>query len=149
MKKNKLVGFVAGAFDLLHCGHIMMFKEAKKQANVKYLIVGLQTNPSIDRPGIKNKPVQSVIERFFQLESVKYIDKIIPYETEEDLENLFKILPINIRIIGEEYLDIPFTGKDICLDKHIKIYYNNRKHKFSTTELRSRVATIHDKTLFK
>ena len=130
-------GFTCSTFDLLHAGHIMMLKEAKAQC--EHLIVGLQTDPTIDRPDTKNKPIQSIVERYIQLEAVKYVDEIYVYSTERDLEDLLLILPINIRILGEEYQHKMFTGKDICLNRGIELYYNKREHSFSTTELRQRV----------
>jgi glycerol-3-phosphate cytidylyltransferase len=102
------------------------------------LIVGVQSDPTIDRPGTKNKPVQSVVERYVQLSAVKFIDQIIVYDTEKDLEDLLMFLPITVRIIGEEYKDKDFTGKQICEDRGIKIWYNSRNHRFSSSELRNR-----------
>ena len=131
------IGFTCSAFDLLHAGHVLMLEEAK--SNCDFLIVGLQVDPSIDRPG-KNKPVQSITERFFQLSAVKFVDKIIPYSTEQDLEDLIKSQPINIRFIGEEYRHKDFTGKEYCQESGIEIYYNSRKHRFSSSELRSRIS---------
>ena len=136
---GKPVGFTCSTFDLLHAGHILMLAEAKSVCD--YLIVGLQLDPSIDRPDTKNSPVQSIVERHVQLSAVKYVDEIIVYQTEKDLEDLLMFLPITIRIIGEEYEDKNFTGKNICEQRNIKIYYNQRKHSFSTTELRNRVAS--------
>ena len=136
---GKPVGFTCSTFDLLHAGHILMLAEAKSICD--YLIVGLQIDPSIDRPNVKNKPVQSIVERFVQLSAVKFVDEIIVYQTEKDLEDMLMFLPITIRIIGEEYKDKEFTGKQICEQRSIQIYYNQRKHSFSTTELRNRVAT--------
>lgn len=125
-----MIGFTCGAFDLLHAGHVVMFKEAKQ--NCKYLIVGLQTDPSIDRQE-KNKPVQSIYERYIQLKAVKYIDEVIPYDTEKSLLDLLNSTHIDIRFIGEDYVDKHFTGKGMH-----EVYYTSRKHSFSTTELRSR-----------
>ena len=136
---GKPVGFTCSTFDLLHAGHILMLAEAKSICD--YLIVGLQIDPSIDRPNVINKPVQSIVERFVQLSAVKFVDEIIVYQTEKDLEDMLMFLPITIRIIGEEYKDKEFTGKQICEQRNIQIYYNQRKHSFSTTELRNRVAT--------
>ena len=127
------VGFTCSCFDLFHAGHIMMLKEAKSICD--YLIVGLQTDPTIDRPE-KNRPIQSVVERFIQLESCKYVDEVVVYATEKDLLDILYSYPINIRVVGEEYRDKDFTGKDL---EHIEMYYNSRKHSFSTTELRGRV----------
>ncbi len=129
----KKVGFTCSCFDLFHAGHIMMLKEAKSVCD--YLIVGLQTDPTIDRPE-KNKPIQSVFERYVQLEACKYVDEIVIYATEKDLLDILHSYPINVRVVGDEYKDKEFTGKDLS---HIQIYYNSRKHSFSTTELRKRV----------
>jgi len=130
-------GFTCSAFDLLHAGHILMLEEAKNHCD--YLIVGLQNDPSVDRVG-KNKPIQSLVERYVQLKGVKYIDEIIVYNTEKDLEDLLKILDIQVRFVGEEYKDKALTGRDICTARNISIHYNKRQHSFSTTELRSRIA---------
>ena len=127
------VGFTCSCFDLFHAGHIMMLKESKSICD--YLIVGLQTDPTIDRPE-KNRPIQSVVERFIQLESCKYVDEVVVYATEKDLLDILYSYPINIRVVGEEYRDKDFTGKNL---EHIEMYYNSRKHSFSTTELRGRV----------
>lgn len=115
-----------------------MLAEAKEHCD--YLIVGLQVDPTIDRPE-KNKPVQSITERFIQLDAVKYVDYIIPYSTEVDLEDLIKSQRIDVRFIGEEYKDKMFTGKEYCLNSKIEIYYNSRNHRFSSSELRSRIAS--------
>lgn len=133
---GKPVGFTCSTFDLLHAGHILMLAEAKSICD--YLIVGVQSDPTIDRPETKNKPVQSIVERYVQLSAVKFIDEIIVYDTEKDLEDLLMFLPITLRIIGEEYRDKPFTGKNICEDRGIKIFYNSRTHRFSSSELRQR-----------
>lgn len=138
-KIGKPIGFTCSTFDLLHAGHILMLAEAKSICD--YLIVGLQIDPSLDRPEVKNKPIQSVVERFVQLSAVKFVDEIIVYQTEKDLEDMLMFLPISLRIIGEEYKDKEFTGKQICEDRGIRIYFNQRRHSFSTTELRKRVAT--------
>jgi glycerol-3-phosphate cytidylyltransferase len=136
MKENKKVGFTCSCFDLFHAGHIMMLKEAK--SNCDYLIVGLQTDPAIDRPE-KNKPVQSVFERFVQLDACKYVDEVVVYATETELLDILRSYPIDVRIVGDEYADKEFTGKDLSM----KIYYNRREHSFSTTELRGRVIKRH------
>lgn len=133
---GKPVGFTCSTFDLLHAGHILMLAEAKSVCD--YLIVGLQSDPTIDRPGSKNKPVQSIVERYVQLSAVKFVDEIVVYDTEKDLEDLLMFLPITMRIIGEEYEGKNFTGKEICDDRNIKMFYNSRKHRFSSSELRSR-----------
>ena len=136
-KGSGKIGFTCSTFDLLHAGHITMLEEAKHHCD--FLIVGLQSDPTIDRPGEKNKPVQSLIERQIQLSAVKYIDEIIVYNTEQDLEDMLLTLPINIRILGEEYRDKPFTGKDICAKRDIEVFFNGRDHSFSRTSLRKRV----------
>lgn len=131
------VGFVASAFDLCHAGHIQMLREAKEQCD--YLICGLQTDPTIDRPN-KNKPVQTIVERYTQLKGVRYVDEIIPYATESDLEDILSMYHIDVRILGEEYREQDFTGKDICKKRNIQLYFNKRDHRFSSSDLRKRVA---------
>ena len=111
------IGFTCSTFDLFHAGHIMMLKEAKTQC--EHLIVGLQTDPTIDRPGIKNKPVQSVFERYEQLKACKYVDEILVYATEEDLLNILLSYPINVRILGEEYQQRDFTGMHIPMELYL------------------------------
>jgi glycerol-3-phosphate cytidylyltransferase len=133
---GKKIGITFSTFDMLHAGHIAMLAEAKNHCD--YLIAGLQTDPTIDRPDTKNKPVQSIVERYVQLSAVKFVDEIIVYDTEKDLEDLLMFLPITIRVIGEEYRDKAFTGKNICEDRGIKIFYNSRTHRFSSSELRQR-----------
>jgi len=130
------IGFTASAFDLFHAGHICMLEEAKQHCD--YLIVGLQTDPTIDRPA-KNRPVQTVYERWVQLAACQYIDRIIPYATEKELLDILQSQNIDVRFVGEEYMDVDFTGKDLG----IPIHYNKRRHSFSTTELRQRVFTAH------
>lgn len=127
------VGITCSAFDLLHAGHIVMLQEAKSVCD--YLICALQINPSTEFDN-KEAPIQSIVERQIQLSAVKYVDEIILYETEKDLETIFKTLAIDIRIIGEEYRDKYFTGKYICEERNIDIHYNSRKHNFSSTKLR-------------
>ena len=129
-------GITFSTFDLLHAGHIHMLREAKSVCD--YLLVGLQVDPSIDRSD-KNKPVQTLVERFSQLNAVKYVDEIIPYQTEEDVVDILMLYMPNVRIIGEDYRWKDFTGKDFCTQKGIEIYYNKREHNFSTTELRAKV----------
>ena len=136
------VGITFSTFDLLHAGHIAMLREAKDQCD--YLIAGLQIDPTVDRPE-KNKPVQTIVERYTQLKAVGYVDEIIPYGTEEDLEDILQMYPINIRILGEEYRDKDFTGKDICRSRDIDLHFNKRDHRFSTSDLRSRVAETENK----
>ena len=126
-------GFTCSTFDLFHAGHLLMLEEAKKQCD--YLIVGLQTDPTIDRPKEKNKPVQTVFERFIQLEACKYVDKVIPYTTEKELIDILLSYHIDVRILGEEYIEKDFTGMELGME----FYFNQRKHSFSTTELRQRV----------
>jgi glycerol-3-phosphate cytidylyltransferase len=133
MNLNPTIGFTCSTFDLFHAGHLMMLKEAKQHCD--YLIVGLQSDPTIDRPE-KNKPIQSLFERFEQLKACKYIDEIIPYTTEKELTDLLLSYKIDVRIVGEEYKDRDFTGKDF----DIEIHYNKRRHSFSSSELRQRVA---------
>ena len=130
------VGFTASTFDLLHAGHVSMLREAKEQCD--YLICGLQVDPSVDRPN-KNKPVQTLVERYTQLAGIKYVDEIIPYQTEEDLEDILKMVNIDLRIIGSEYKDKTFTGRATCAARGIEIYFNKRDHRFSTSDLRKRV----------
>ena len=126
------VGFTCSTFDLFHAGHLMMLKEAKTVCD--HLIVGLQTDPSIDRPE-KNKPVQSVFERYEQLKACRYIDEILVYATEEDLLNILLSYPIDVRVLGQEYMEKEFTGSNLGMQLH----FNKREHNFSTTELRQRV----------
>jgi len=131
------IGFTCSTFDLFHAGHIMMLKEAKTQCD--HLIVGLQTDPTIDRPDTKNKPIQSVFERYEQLKACKYVDEILVYETEQDLVNILLSYTINVRILGQEYMEKDFTGRWECEMRDIELYFNKREHNFSTTELRQRV----------
>ena len=131
-----IVGFTASAFDLLHAGHVQMLREAKEQCD--YLIVGLQTDPTLDRTD-KNPPVQTIVERYTQLKGIEYVNEIIPYGTEQDLEDILTMYHIHVRVIGEEYRDREFTGKDICNKLGIDIYFNKRNHRFSTSDLRKRV----------
>ena len=130
------VGFTCSAFDLLHSGHISMLREAKDQCD--YLICGLQTDPSANRPE-KNAPIQTIVERYTQLKAVGYVDEIIPYSTEEDLKDILSMYSIDIRILGDEYREKDFTGKDICKRRDIGLHFNKRDHRFSSSELRKRV----------
>ena len=132
----KVVGFTCSAFDLLHAGHVAMLRDAK--AHCDYLICGLQVDPSIDRDN-KNSPVQTVVERYSQLNAVGYVDEIIPYVTEQDLEDILAMYQIDLRILGDEYRDKDFTGKDICRKRGIQLYFNERSHRFSSSDLRQRV----------
>ena len=131
-----ITGFTASTFDLLHAGHVSMLREAKEQCD--YLICGLQVDPSVDRPE-KNKPIQTLVERYTQLAGIRYVDEIIPYQTEEDLEDILKMVNIDLRIIGSEYKDKTFTGRATCAARGIEIYFNKRDHRFSTSDLRKRV----------
>ena len=130
------IGFTCSTFDLLHAGHVMMLREAKAQCD--YLICGLQVDPSVDRPE-KNSPIQSIVEREAQLAAIKYVDEVIIYCTEDDLCDIINMYPIDIRILGEEYRDRDFTGKDECKKRGIQLYFNKREHRFSTSDLRKRL----------
>ena len=130
------VGIVASSFDLLHAGHIMMLREAKSKCD--HLIAAIQTDPTVDRPE-KNTPVQTIVERYIQLSAVKYVDEIIVYTTEQDLEDILEMYPIDIRVLGEEYRDKDFTGREICKRRGIQLYFNKRDHRFSSSDLRKRV----------
>lgn len=130
------IGLVAGCWDLLHAGHCLLFKDAKEYCD--QLIVCLQTDPTIDRPGIKNSPVQTLYERYIQLEAIKYVDKIVPYQTEQELLDILKTNKLDVRFIGADYLGEEFTGKDYCLKNDIEIHYIQRDHEYSTSELRKR-----------
>ena len=130
------VGFTCSTFDLLHAGHVQMLRDAKEQCD--YLICGLQVDPTLDRPE-KNSPVQTVVERYAQLHAVKYVDEIIPYAYERDLEDILAMYHIDVRILGDEYRDKDFTGKDICKKRGIQLYFNKRDHRFSSSDLRKRV----------
>lgn len=137
MERNKkIVGITCSTFDLLHAGHIIMLQECKKYCD--YLVCALQSDPTIDRKE-KNTPIQSLVERYIQLDAVEYVDKIIPYNTEEELETIFASLDLDVRVIGEEYKDKDFTAKRICEKRGIKLIYNKRDHDFSTSSLRKRV----------
>lgn len=131
------VGITFSAFDLLHAGHIKMLEDAKRQCD--YLICGLQTDPTLDRPE-KNKPIQTVVERYIQLKACKFVDEIIPYVTEQDLEDILRAFKIDVRILGEEYRDKNFTARTYCEEKGIELYFNNRDHRFSSSGLRKTVA---------
>jgi len=127
-----VVGFTASTFDLMHAGHIVMLQECKTLCD--YLIVGLLTDPTLDRPDTKNKPIQSIFERYVQVASCQYVDEVIPFESEKDLEDMILTISPDIRICGEEYKNKEHTGKGLC-----NIHYNKRRHSFSTSELRERV----------
>lgn len=134
----KRVGITFSTFDLLHAGHIGMLREAKQHCD--YLIVGLQVDPTIDRPDTKNKPVQTLVERYAQLNAVKFIDEIVPYQTESDVIDILQLFDINVRFLGEEYKEKDFTGKDVCRKRGIELHFNKRDHRFSSSDLRRRVA---------
>jgi glycerol-3-phosphate cytidylyltransferase len=137
MKNTVKVGFTCSTFDLLHSGHIAMLREAKEHCD--YLIAGLQIDPSLDRKE-KNSPAQTIVERYVQLSAVKYVDEIIVYLTERDLEDILEMFHIDVRILGDEYRDKDFTGKDICKKRGIQLHFNKRDHRFSTSSLRQLVA---------
>ena len=136
------VGITFSAFDLLHAGHVKMLEEAKRQC--EYLICGLQTDPTIDRPE-KNKPVQTVVERYIQLKACKHVDEIVPYATEQDLEDILRAFKIDVRIVGEEYKDKTFTGRTFCEENGIELYFNKRSHRFSSSGLRKEVLDKQEK----
>lgn len=131
------IGITFSAFDLLHAGHIKMLEDAKRQCD--YLICGLQTDPTIDRPE-KNQPVQTVVERYIQLKACSFVDEVVPYATEQDLEDILRSFKIDVRILGDEYKDKNFTGRTYCEEKGIELYYNARDHRFSSSGLRKTVA---------
>ena len=142
MSANKKIGITCSTFDLFHAGHVIMLEEAKRQCD--YLIAAIQVDPTIDRKS-KNKPVQSIIERQIQVSSCKHVDEIIVYSTEKELEDIFMALPIDIRILGEEYKDTVYTGKDICMKRGIELHFNKRDHFFSSSDLRQRVFDVETK----
>ena len=136
------IGFTASQFDMLHAGHVAMLSEAKNHCD--YLIAGLQNNASWDRPE-KNAPIQSIVERQIQLAATRYVDEIVVYNTEKDLEDILLTLPIDVRILGIEYQDKDFTGKDICNKRNIRLIFNSRDHSFSSSSLRKRVVEAESK----
>ena len=140
---SKRVGITFSAFDLLHAGHIKMLEEAKRHCD--YLIVGLQTDPTLDRPE-KNRPAQTVVERYIQLKGCKFVDEIVPYATEQDLEDILRAFKIDVRIVGDEYKEQDFTGRLYCEAKGIELYFNTRDHRFSSSGLRREV---HQKEMLK
>jgi glycerol-3-phosphate cytidylyltransferase len=137
-EEGKKIGIVFSAFDLLHAGHIAMLSEAKNHCD--YLIAGLQTDPTLDRPDTKNAPIQSIVERQIQLAATRYVDEIVIYQTEKDLEDILLTLPLDVRILGVEYKDKEFTGLEICRKRGIELVFNGRDHSFSSSNLRKRVA---------
>jgi glycerol-3-phosphate cytidylyltransferase len=134
---GKKIGITFSTFDMLHAGHIAMLSEAKNHCD--YLICGLQTDPTIDRPDTKNHPVQSIVERQIQLAACRYVDEVVVYQTEQDLVDLLLILPLDVRILGVEYQDKNFSGRDECYDRGIELVFNGRDHSFSSSSLRKRV----------
>ena len=136
--EGKRIGITFSTFDLLHAGHIAMLAEAKNHCD--YLIAGLQTDPTIDRPDTKNTPVQSIVERQIQLAACRYVDEVVVYQTEQDLLDLLLILPLDVRILGVEYSNNEFTGRQECLRRGIELIFNRRDHSFSSSSLRKRVA---------
>jgi glycerol-3-phosphate cytidylyltransferase len=134
---GKKIGITFSTFDMLHAGHIAMLAEAKNHCD--YLIAGLQTDPTIDRPDTKNKPVQSIVERQIQLAACRYVDEVVVYQTEQDLVDLLLILPLDIRVLGVEYQDKEFTGREECYMRNIELIFNGRDHSFSSSSLRKRV----------
>ena len=134
------IGFNCSSFDLFHAGHVTMLKMEKELCD--YLIVALQVDPTIDRPGTKNKPCQSVYERYVQLQACKYVDEILVYSTEYDLLQMLMTQTIHIRFLSEEYVNRDFTGKQYCIDNDIELHYHKRQHNYSSSELRARVAKL-------
>jgi glycerol-3-phosphate cytidylyltransferase len=138
-----VVGFTCGTFDLLHAGHVLMLQEASEVCD--FLVVGLHIDPSQEREW-KNKPIQTIHERFIQLEAIKYVDFVLPYHFEQDMHELLQILRVNVRIVGEEYRSKPLSGEHLHEELNIRLHYNNRGHGFSSTELRDRVKRANKKS---
>jgi glycerol-3-phosphate cytidylyltransferase len=136
-QEGKRIGITFSTFDMLHAGHIAMLSEAKNHCD--YLICGLQTDPTIDRPDTKNRPVQSIVERQIQLAACRYVDEVVVYQTEQDLVDLLLILPLDVRILGVEYEDHDYTGKQEGWQRGIESIFNKRDHSFSSSSLRKRV----------
>jgi glycerol-3-phosphate cytidylyltransferase len=143
--QGKKIGITFSTFDMLHAGHIAMLSEAKNHCD--YLICGLQTDPTIDRPDTKNKPVQSIVERQIQLAACRYVDEVVVYQTEQDLVDLLLILPVDVRILGVEYQDKDFSGQHECAMRRIELVFNGRDHSFSSSGLRSRVVAAESQKL--
>ena len=135
--EGKRIGITFSTFDMLHAGHIAMLSEAKNHCD--YLICGLQTDPTIDRPETKNRPIQSIVERQIQLAACRYVDEVVVYSTEQDLRDLLLILPVDVRILGVEYEGKQFSGDEECYMRNIEIIFNSRDHSFSSSSLRKRV----------
>lgn len=146
-EEGKKIGITFSTFDMLHAGHVAMLSEAKNHCD--YLICGLQTDPTIDRPDTKNKPIQSIVERQIQLAACRYVDEVVIYQTEQDLVDLLLILPLDVRILGVEYEHSAFTGKEECFMRDIELIYNGRDHSFSSSSLRKRVAHAETEKLLK
>ena len=144
---GKKIGITFSTFDMLHAGHIAMLSESKNHCD--YLICGLQTDPTIDRPDTKNRPVQSIVERQIQLAACRYVDEVVVYQTEQDLVDLLLILPVDVRILGVEYEDKDFTGKKECYQRDIEVIFNGRDHSFSSSSLRKRVAQAESVRIIK
>ena len=145
--EGKKIGITFSTFDMLHAGHIAMLSEAKNHCD--YLICGLQTDPTIDRPDSKNPPIQSIVERQIQLSACRYVDEVVVYQTEQDLVDLLLILPLDVRILGVEYEGKNFSGQGECYDRGIEIVFNGRDHSFSSSSLRKRVAHAETEKLLK
>ena len=135
---GKKIGITFSTFDMLHAGHIAMLSEAKNHCD--YLICGLQTDPTIDRPETKNRPIQSIVERQIQLAACRYVDEVVVYQTEQDLRDLLLILPVDVRVLGVEYQHLNFSGYEECGMRGIELVFNGRDHSFSSSSLRKRVA---------
>jgi glycerol-3-phosphate cytidylyltransferase len=146
-QEGKTIGITFSTFDMLHAGHIAMLSEAKNHCD--YLIAGLQTDPTIDRPDSKNPPIQSIVERQIQLAACRYVDEVVVYQTEQDLIDLLLILPLDVRVLGVEYEHTDFTGKAECFMRDIELVFNGRDHSFSSSSLRKRVAHAETEKLLK
>ena len=145
--EGKRIGITFSTFDMLHAGHIAMLSEAKNHCD--YLICGLQTDPTIDRPETKNRPIQSIVERQIQLSACRYVDEVVVYQTEQDLVDLLLILPLDVRILGIEYAEKDFTGRWEGSERGIELVFNSRDHSFSSSSLRKRVAHAETEKLLK
>lgn len=145
--QGKRIGITFSTFDLFHAGHIAMLSEAKNHCD--YLIAALQTDPTIDRPDSKNPPVQSILERQIQVSACRFVDEIVVYQTEKDVEDILLTLPIDVRILGVEYENKDFTGKQICYNRDIELVFNSRDHSFSSSNLRERVWSAENTKRYK
>ena len=146
-EQGKVIGITFSAFDMLHAGHVAMLAEAKNHCD--YLICGLQTDPTIDRPNTKNKPIQSIVERQIQLAACRYVDEVVVYQTEQDLVDLLLILPVDVRILGVEYEHTDYTGKQEGMMRGIRPIFNGRDHSFSSSSLRRRVVEAESMKVLK